>query len=406
MELNQLNKKFKIDDLQLEGKKVLIRVDFNVPIIEGKITSTKRIEASLKTIKKVIDSNGKAIIFSHLGRVKSEKDKLTKTLAPVSEELSKLLNQNVIFVNQTRGQELEEKIAQMNNGDVLLVENTRFEDLNDKAESKNNEELARYWASLGDVFINDAFGTAHRSHASNVGISNNISIAAMGYLMEKEIKALSKVLFNPQRPFVAIIGGAKISDKINIISSLLEKADKVLVGGGMAFTFRHALGFDVGDSLLDLSKVDLAKELLNKYGKKLILPVDNAVGVGFKNQPRVENGSNRPFDIKIHEMGMDIGKYTIALFKEELKRAKTILWNGPLGITELDNFKHGTEEIAKAISNIRGGYKLVGGGDSIAAVEKLGYENAFNHISTGGGASIEFLEGKILPGINAIHDKS
>ncbi|VEU59147.1 phosphoglycerate kinase [Mesomycoplasma neurolyticum] len=405
MELKDLEKKYRIDDLKLEGKKVLIRVDFNVPIVEGKITSIKRIQASLKTIQKVIDDKGKAIIFSHLGRVKSEEDKINKTLKPVADELSKLLNKNVIFVPETRGEILENKIAQMNEGDVLLVENTRFEDLNDKSESKNSEELGKYWASLGDVFINDAFGTAHRSHASNVGISNNIEVAAMGYLMEKEIKALNKVLVNPQRPFVAVIGGAKISDKINIVSSLLEKADKVLIGGGMAFTFRYALGYDVGESLLDLSKVELAESLIKKYGKKLILPVDNAIGINFENQPRVENGNTNPFKINVNEMGMDIGQYTIALFSSELKKAKTILWNGPVGITELDNFKHGTEEIAKTISKIRGGYKVVGGGDSIAAVEKLGYESAFNHISTGGGASIEFLEGKTLPGIAAIHDK-
>ncbi|MGZ9413182.1 phosphoglycerate kinase [Mycoplasma sp. 1012] len=393
-----------IDDLQLKGKKVLIRVDFNVPIKDGKITSTKRIVASLPTIKKVISEGGKAIVFSHLGRIKEEADKAKKSLQPVAIELSKQLNQEVLFISETKGKKLEDAIKKLKDGQILLFENTRFEDLNDKAESKNNPELGKYWASLGDVFINDAFGTAHRSHASNVGIASNIKESAMGYLLEKEVKALSKIVTNPEKPFVAIIGGAKISDKIGVVSSLLEKADKVIIGGGMAYTFNKALGFNIGTSLVEEDKIELAKDYLNKYKNKIILPVDHAMGKSFEDQQRILNDSN-PLQILDNTMGLDIDKYSIELFKKELEGAKTVLWNGPMGVTEFSNFKYGTEEVAKAISKLNGAYSVIGGGDSVAAVEKLGFEQAFSHISTGGGASIEFLEGKELPGIKAIQNK-
>ncbi|UWD34377.1 phosphoglycerate kinase [Mesomycoplasma molare] len=393
-----------IDDLQLNGKKVLIRVDFNVPIKNGKITSLKRIISSLPTIKKVINEGGKAIVFSHLGRIKEEADKEKKSLEIVAIELSKQLNQEVIFINETRGKKLEKAIDKMKNGQILLFENTRFEDLNDKAESKNNPELGKYWASLGDVFINDAFGTAHRAHASNVGIASNIKESAMGYLLEKEVSALSKVLDKPERPFVAIIGGAKISDKIGVVSSLLEKADKVIIGGGMAYTFNKALGFNIGNSLVEEDKIDLAKEYLEKYKDKIVLPVDHATGKSFEDQERIVN-KNNPLQILDGTMGLDIDKYSIELFKKELENAKTVLWNGPMGVTEFSNFKYGTEEVAKAIYKLSDAYSVIGGGDSVAAVESLGFEQAFSHVSTGGGASIEFLEGKELPGIKSIQDK-
>lgn len=401
--VNSFSKKT-IEDVNLKGKKVLIRVDFNVPIKDGKITSTKRIVSSLPTIKKVIAEGGKAIVFSHLGRIKEEADKVKKSLRIVAQELSSQLNKPVIFIDQTRGEKLENAIKNMKEGDLLVFENTRFEDLNDKAESKNNPELGKYWASLGDVFINDAFGTAHRSHASNVGIASNIAESAMGYLLAKETKALSQVLNNPQKPFVAIIGGAKISDKIAVVSSLLEKADKVIIGGGMAYTFNKALGFNIGTSLVEEDKIQLAKEYLAKYKDKIILPVDHASAKDFSDQPRILNNL-QPLQILDGTMGLDIDKYSVSLFEKELKNAKTVLWNGPMGVTEFENFKYGTEAVAKAISELKDAYTVIGGGDSVAAVEKLGFESSFSHISTGGGASIEFLEGKVLPGIESIQNK-
>lgn len=392
-----------INDLNLKGKKVLIREDFNVPIKDGVITSNKRIKASLPTIQKVIEEGGKAILFSHLGRVKEEADKKTKSLAIVAKELTKLLGKKVYFVNQTRGSKLEMAIESLQEGDVLLVQNTRFEDLKNKAESKNDPELGKYWASLGDVFINDAFGTAHRAHASNVGIAKNISESAMGYLLEKEINALSKVLHDPLRPFIAIVGGAKISDKIKVLDSLLKIADKVIIGGGMAYTFEKARGNEIGTSIVEDDKVDLAKEYLAKYGAKIVLPVDHALSKTFANNKRLTNKKD-PKNIPPQYMGLDIADGSIKLFQETLEGAKTVLWNGPMGVTEFSNFKKGTEAIAKAIGQLEGAYSVVGGGDSIAAIENLGLESAFSHISTGGGASIEFLEGKELPGVAAIED--
>lgn len=394
-------KKF-IDDLELKDKKVLIRVDFNVPINpNGEITSLKRIKAALPTIEKVISEGGKAILFSHLGRVKEEKDLAKNNLEPVAQALADLLQKNVTFVKKTRGQELESAINNMENGDVLLVQNTRYEDLEGKKESKNDEELGKYWASLGDLFINDAFGTAHRAHASNVGIASNIKISALGYLMNKEVEALNKIVNSPKEPYVAIIGGAKISDKIGILESLVKKVDKLLIGGGMAYTFLKAQGHTIGNSLVEEERIQYAKEFLSIHANKVVLPVDSANASAFKDMEATFSGK----DIPEGYMGLDLGPESIELFVNALEGAKTVFWNGPMGVTEFENFKHGTFDIAKKISELKNVYSVVGGGDSVAAIEKLQFEDKFSHISTGGGASLELLEGKTLPGVESIQDK-
>ena len=400
-----MNKKT-IDNLNLENKKVLVRVDFNVPIIKGKITSAKRIDESLKTIKKLISSNSKIILFSHLGRIKSEEDKTKNSLKVVSEYLSDKLNKNVLFVSQTRGTELENSINALKNGEVLLVENTRYEDFQNGVvtnyESSNNKELAKYWASLGDVFINDAFGTSHRSHASNVGISTYIKESAIGYLIEKELTMLSKALHNFKRPFIAIIGGAKISDKILVIKHMLKICDKVIVAGGMAYTFLYAKGVKIGNSLLEEDKVELARELMKENKDKLILPLNFAVTDDFANNPRQET---KGVDIEDGYMGMDIGQKTIDYFETVLDGAKTIVWNGPMGVFEFSNYKLGTESIAKIIVSQKDVYSIIGGGDSASAAINLGFGDKFSHISTGGGASLVYMEGEPLPGIEAIQNK-
>ncbi|WP_027334280.1 phosphoglycerate kinase [Mycoplasma elephantis] len=393
-------KKF-IEDIQLKDKKVLLRVDFNVPMKDGKITSLKRIKAALPTINKIIAENGKAILFSHLGRIKTEEDKAKKNMAPVAEALSKELNRPVKFVNQTRGEELEKAINELKSGEVLLFQNTRYEDLNNKAESKNSEELGKYWASLGDVFINDAFGTAHRAHASNVGISSNIKESALGYLMNKEVEALSKIANNPEHPYVAIIGGAKISDKIGILESLVTKVDKLIIGGAMAYTFLKAQGHTIGTSLVEDDKLEYAKNFLEQNASKVVLPVDHLIAKEFADVKSTVSG----IDIKDGYMGLDLGPKSIELFKKSLKGAKSVFWNGPMGVSEFENYKKGTFEIAKAISGLKGVYSVVGGGDSVAAIEKLNFEDKFSHVSTGGGASLELLEGKALPGVESIQDK-
>ncbi|UUD37301.1 Phosphoglycerate kinase [Mycoplasmopsis californica] len=393
-------KKF-IDDVQLKDKKVLLRVDFNVPMKDGKITSLKRIKAALPTIKKIISEGGKAILFSHLGRIKTEEDKAKKNIAPVAEALASELKKPVKFVNATRGDELEKAIAGMKSGDVLLFQNTRYEDLNEKAESKNNAELGKYWASLGDVFINDAFGTAHRAHASNVGIASNIKVSALGYLMNKEVEALSKIANKPEHPYVAIIGGAKVSDKIGILESLVTKVDKLLIGGAMAYTFLKAQGVKIGTSLLEEDKLEYAKSFLDKYASKVVLPIDHAVAKEFADVKAEVSGK----DIKDGFMGLDLGPKSIELFKKALHGAKSVFWNGPMGVSEFENFKKGTFEIAQAISELKGVYSVVGGGDSVAAIEKLKFEDKFSHVSTGGGASLELLEGKVLPGVESIQNK-
>lgn len=391
-----------VTDLDLKGKKVLVRVDFNVPMKDGKITNDNRIVAALPTIKYILEQGGKAILFSHLGKVKTEEDKADKTLRPVAERLSELLEKEVEFVPVTRGPELEKAIDELKDGEVLLFENTRFEDIDGKKESKNDPELGKYWASLGDVFVNDAFGTAHRSHASNVGIASNLESAA-GFLMDKEIKFIGGAVDEPVRPFVAILGGAKVSDKIGVIENLLKKADKILIGGGMAYTFMVAQGKEVGISLLEKDKVDLAKEILDKAGDKLILPVDTVVAKEFSNDAPFHTVSSD--EIPADEEGLDIGEKTIELFSKELQGAKTVIWNGPMGVFEMSNFAKGTIGVCEAIANLKDATTIIGGGDSAAAAMQLGYADKFTHISTGGGASLEYLEGKDLPGVASISEK-
>ena len=397
-----------VSDLKddLKGKKVLVRVDFNVPIKDGVIGDDNRMTAALPTINYIIDNGGKAILFSHLGRVKTEEDKKALTLKPVAKHLAELLNKPVTFVPVTRGAQLEDAINNMKDGDVLLVENTRFEDLDGKKESGNDPELGKYWASLGDVYVNDAFGTAHREHASNVGIASNMKAAgkkaAAGFLLEKEIKFLGNAVDNPEHPFVAILGGAKVSDKIGVINHLIDKADKIIVGGGMTYTFYAAKGIKIGNSLVEKDKIELAKEIMEKAGDKLVLPIDNVCAEKFDNDApsKVIEG-----DIPDGYMALDIGPKSVEEFENVLKDAKTVVWNGPMGVFEMPNFAKGTLEIGKFLGTLKDATTIVGGGDSTAAVKKLGVADKLTHISTGGGASLEYLEGKTLPGIAAVSDK-
>lgn len=390
-----------VTDLDLKDKVVLERADFNVPMKDGQITNDNRIQAALPTIQYILEQGGKLVLFSHLGKVKTEEDKEGKSLRPVAERLSELLGKDVKFIPETRGKELEDAIAALKSGEVLMFENTRFEDIDGKKESKNDPELGKYWASLGDVFVNDAFGTAHRSHASNVGVAANLESAA-GFLMEKEIKFIGEAVDNPKRPFVAILGGAKVSDKIGVIENLLEKADKVLIGGGMAYTFYAAKGISIGKSLLEEDKIDLAKSLLEKAGDKLVLPVDNVTAKEFSNDVPTEVHEN---GVPEDQMGLDIGPKTIEQFKKELDGAKTVVWNGPMGVFEMSNFAKGTIGVCKALAELDDAITIIGGGDSAAAAQQLGYADKFTHISTGGGASLEYLEGKELPGLAAISNK-
>ncbi|KRN02419.1 phosphoglycerate kinase [Levilactobacillus senmaizukei DSM 21775 = NBRC 103853] len=398
--------KLTVSDLDLKSKKVLMRVDFNVPIKDGVIGNDNRIVAALPTIKYVIDHGGKAILLSHLGRVKTEDDKPGLSMRPVAERLSNLLNKPVTFVPTTEGKQLEDAIDGLNDGDVLVMENTRYEDVKDgeyvKRESGNDPELGKYWASLGDVFVNDAFGTAHRSHASNVGIAANMPQTAAGFLMEKEITFIGGAVDNPEHPFVAILGGAKVSDKIGVIDNLLAKADKILIGGGMTYTFYAAKGIKIGNSLVETDKIDLAKEILEKAGDKLVLPVDSVVAEKFDNDADHKTVDG---DVPDGYMALDIGPKSIAKFEDVLKTAKTVVWNGPMGVFEMSNYAEGTLEIGKFLGTLSDAKTIVGGGDSTAAVQQLGVADRLSHISTGGGASLEYLEGKTLPGIAAISDK-
>ncbi|MBO1199789.1 phosphoglycerate kinase [Staphylococcus simiae] len=391
-----------VSDLDLKGKTVLVRADFNVPLKDGEITNDNRIVQALPTIQYIIEQGGKVVLFSHLGKVKEESDKEKLTLRPVAEDLSQKLGKDVVFVPETRGETLETAIKNLKEGDVLLVENTRFEDLDGKKESKNDPELGKYWASLGDVFVNDAFGTAHREHASNVGISSNLETAA-GYLMDKEIKFIGGVVNDPKKPVVAILGGAKVSDKINVIKNLVNIADKIIIGGGMAYTFLKAQGKEIGLSLLEEDKIDFAKELLEKHGDRIVLPVDAKVAKEFSNDAKITVVSID--DIPADQEAMDIGPNTVKLFADELEGAHTVVWNGPMGVFEFSNFAQGTIGVCKAIANLKDAITIIGGGDSAAAAISLGFEKDFTHISTGGGASLEYLEGKELPGIKAIDDK-
>ncbi|OFK19333.1 phosphoglycerate kinase [Aerococcus sp. HMSC072A12] len=392
-----------IEDIDVKGKKVLMRVDFNVPMDGSTITDDNRMVQALPSIKYVLENQGKLILFSHLGKVKTEEDKASKTLRPVAEHLEELLGQKVTFVPTTRGKELEDAINNLAEGEVLLFENTRFEDIDGKKESGNDPELGKYWASLGDVFVNDAFGRAHRAHASNVGISSNIDTAVAGYLMEKELKFLGDAVENPKRPFVAILGGAKVSDKIQVIETLLEKADKVLIGGGMAYTFLKAKGYEVGNSLLEEDKVDLAKDLMERAGDRLVLPVDVTIADDFSNDANTKTVAAD--EIPAGWEGLDCGPKTIEAFKEVLKDAKTVVWNGPMGVFEMPAFAKGTNAVCEAIAHLDGATTIVGGGDSASAAQKSGFGDKFSHISTGGGASMKFLEGAELPAVAALDDK-
>ena len=391
-----------VSDLDLKGKVVLERADFNVPIKDGEITNDNRIVQALPTIEYIIEQGGKLVLFSHLGKVKEESDKEGLSLKPVAENLSKQLGKEVIFVPETRGEKLETAIENLNEGDVLLVENTRFEALDGKKESKNDPELGKYWASLGDVFVNDAFGTAHREHASNVGISTHLETAA-GYLMEKEIKFIGGVVNDPQKPVVAILGGAKVSDKINVIKNLVNIADKILIGGGMAYTFIKAQGKEIGLSLLEEDKIDFAKDLLENNGDQIVLPVDCKIAKEFSNDAKITEVSIN--EIPSDQEAMDIGPKTVELFNKELQGAHTVVWNGPMGVFEFSNFAKGTIGVCESIAKLEDATTIIGGGDSAAAAISLGFEDDFTHISTGGGASLEYLEGKELPGIKAINDK-
>lgn len=391
-----------VKDVELKGKKVLVRADFNVPMKDGAITNDNRIGQALPTIKYIIEQGGKVILFSHLGKVKTEEDKQGLSLKPVAERLSELLNKEVTFVPETRGEALESAIDGLSEGDVLVFENTRFEDVDGKKESKNDPELGKYWASLGDVFINDAFGTAHREHASNVGIASNIETAS-GFLMDKEIKFIGGVVSEPERPLVAILGGAKVSDKIGVIENLLTIADKVIIGGGMAYTFFKAQGKEIGLSLLEEDKVDFAKDLLERAGDKIILPVDCKVAKEFSNDAEITVVSAD--EIPTDQEAMDIGPKSVEVFSEALQGSNTVVWNGPMGVFEFSNFAQGTIGVCKAIANLKDATTIIGGGDSAAAAMDLGFADDFTHISTGGGASLEYLEGKALPGIEAISEK-
>ncbi|GEN56852.1 phosphoglycerate kinase [Halolactibacillus alkaliphilus] len=391
-----------VTDLAVAGKKVLVRADFNVPMKDGNITNDDRIVQALPTIKHLLKEDAKVIVFSHLGRVKEEADKEGKSLKPVAERLAELLGQDVAFVPETRGEVLENAIDQLSNGDILMFENTRFEDIDGKKESKNDPELGKYWASLGDLFVNDAFGTAHRAHASNVGIATHVESAA-GFLMEKEIRFIGDSVDNPERPFVAILGGAKVSDKIGVIENLLTKADKILIGGGMAYTFYKAQGLDIGTSLLEEDKLDLAKDLLARAEGKIVLPVDTTINTAFSEEGDVK--AVAAGSIPEGYMGLDIGPKSIAQFEKELEGAKTVVWNGPMGVFEMEAFAKGTVGVCKAIAGLNDATTIIGGGDSAAAAMKLGFADDFSHISTGGGASLEYLEGKELPGLAAISNK-
>ncbi|HHJ6817915.1 phosphoglycerate kinase [Streptococcus pneumoniae] len=396
--------KLTVKDVDLKGKKVLVRVDFNVPLKDGVITNDNRITAALPTIKYIIEQGGRAILFSHLGRVKEEADKAGKSLAPVAADLAAKLGQDVVFPGVTRGAELEAAINVLEDGQVLLVENTRYEDVDGKKESKNDPELGKYWASLGDgIFVNDAFGTAHRAHASNVGISANVEKAVAGFLLENEIAYIQEAVETPERPFVAILGGSKVSDKIGVIENLLEKADKVLIGGGMTYTFYKAQGIEIGNSLVEEDKLDVAKALLEKANGKLILPVDSKEANAFAGYTEVRDTEGEA--VSEGFLGLDIGPKSIAKFDEALTGAKTVVWNGPMGVFENLDFQAGTIGVMDAIVKQPGVKSIIGGGDSAAAAINLGRADKFSWISTGGGASMELLEGKVLPGLAALTEK-
>lgn len=386
-----------IKDLDIKNKKVIIRCDFNVPIKEGKIIDDTRIKGALQTIKYCLEENCKIILLSHLGRIKEKEDLAKNDLAPVAKRLAELLEQDILFCEKTRGEELEAIIDSMEPKDIVLVQNTRYEDLDGKKESSNDEELGKYWASLGDVFINDAFGTIHRAHASNVGIATHLP-SAFGFLIEKELTALT-TLDNPEHPFMVMLGGAKVADKIGVIENLVTKADKILIGGGMAFTFLKALDYEIGKSLLDEENIDFCKKVMADYGDKIVLPIDFAVTNEYTNDEEYREKDIK--DFTKDEMGLDIGTKTCDLYKKILSSAKVLIWNGPLGVYEFEKYKKNTDELLKYLvdNNIK---TILGGGDIVAAATQAGYKEKVYHASTGGGATLEYLEGKKLPGIEVI----
>ena len=389
-----------IQDLDLNNKKVLIRCDFNVPIQDGTIVDDTRITAALPTILYAIEHNAKVILFSHLGRVKNEEDKEKNNLKPVSIALKKYLKRPVTFVEETRGKVLEEAINNMKTKDVLLVQNTRYEDLDGKKESSNDEQLGRYWASLGDIFVNDAFGTIHREHASNVGISTYLD-SCIGFLVEKELKELNKVT-NPKRPFVVMLGGSKVEDKIGVIKNVVTKADHLLIGGAMSFTFLKAQGKNIGKSLLDKENIDFCKEMLQSYSDKIVLPIDAVTTDSLEEKNKIE--TQDICNIEDDVMGVDIGPKTVELYKKILKPSKTILWNGPFGVYEQEEFSNGTKALLEEISKIDA-VSILGGGDIVACASLFGYKDKVTHASTGGGATLAYLEGVDLPGLKNIPDK-
>lgn len=395
-----------VRDLDVTGKKVIVRVDFNVPLKDGVITDDNRILGALPTINYLLENNAKVILMSHLGKVNHKDeaqtvaDKAKNDMAPVAKRLQELVPEaKVTFVDVTRGKKLEDTVAEMKEGEIVLVQNTRYE----SGETKNDPGLGKYWASLGELFINDAFGTAHRAHASNVGIASNLP-SALGFLVEKEVKFIGDAIYAPKRPLVAILGGAKVSDKINVIENLLKIADKVIVGGGMAYTFFKAQGHEVGTSLLEEDRIEVAKSVIEQAGDKLILPVDTVAADKFAPDAnhKVVDVDAMPADM----MGLDIGPKSIELFKKELEGAQTVVWNGPMGVFEFEAFAQGTLEVCKAITELPGALSVIGGGDSAAAAIQLGFRDQITHISTGGGASLEFMEGKELPGIAIIEERA
>ena len=402
-----LNKK-SVDDINVKGLRVLCRCDFNVPLKNGEITDENRLVAALPTIKKLIADGGKVILCSHLGKVKTEEDKQTKTLAPVAKRLTELLGQEVKFVPSLEvvDDTVRAAVDAMKDGEVILLENTRFR----AEETKNGEAFSKDLASICDVFVNDAFGTAHRAHCSNVGVAALVDTAVVGYLMQKEIDFLGNAVENPVRPFVAILGGAKVADKLNVISNLLEKCDTLIIGGGMAYTFLKAKGYEIGKSLVDETKLDYCKEMMEKaekLGKKLLLPVDSVMIDDFPNpidDPTIATTICDADKMDASKEGCDIGPKTIELYLEAVKTAKTVVWNGPMGVFENPVLATGTKAVAAALAETDA-TTIIGGGDSAAAVNQLGYGDKMSHISTGGGASLEFLEGKELPGVAAANDK-
>lgn len=389
-----------IRDFNLKNKKVIIRCDFNVPIKDGKIIDDTRIKNSLETIKYAIDNNAKVILLSHLGRIKEESDKVKNNLDVVAIRLSKLLNKKVTFVDEVVGDKVETAISKMKEKDIILLQNTRYEDLDGKKESKCNLEFAKQLASYGDIFINDAFGTIHRAHASNYGISKYLE-SGIGFLVEKELEKLS-ILNNPEDPFVIIMGGAKVADKIGVIDNLLPKCDKLLIGGGMAFTFLQTEGYEIGNSIVDVDSLEYCQKLLKDYPNKIVLPVDVACSLEYKDgDKRIEKDIN---EIDFHEIGLDIGNKTLSLFEKYLKDAKTVFWNGPLGVYEFSLYAKNTNKLLNYLEKSKAKVVL-GGGDIVAAASKLSLTNKFYHVSTGGGATLEYLSGNTLPGLENIEEK-